>query len=137
MNIKQIIAAVSMIAAASGAFAAQDTTSLTREQVRADVIQARAAGELEINDGTFPFMTQDAPSTLTREQVRAETAQARIAGELEINDGTFPSMTEAAPSTLTRRQVSAEEVRARNAGELDYNDATYPLMSGGRIYAVN
>jgi Domain of unknown function (DUF4148) len=141
MNIKHIIASVSMIAAASGAFAAQDATSpdssLTREQVRAELIQARAAGELEINDGTFPFTPKEAPSNVTREEVTAETLRARAAGELEINDGTFPFMTEEAPSTLTREQVRAEVGRARNAGELDYNDATYPLMSNGRIYAAN
>lgn len=84
MNIKQISASVLLLVAATGAFAGTDTPSsssdqavtrqqardellraplpspaapsaLTRESVKADVIRARAAGELDQNEMADPF----------------------------------------------------------------------------------
>lgn len=130
-NIKYLIAVVAMISSVAYASTGDDTSSsnmnLTRERVRAEVIRARAAGELEINDGDYPLTPKTAPSTVTRAEVLAEVRRARIAGELDVNDTNYPFTPKEVTSTLTREQVRLETNRARAAGELDWTDSTYPV----------
>jgi hypothetical protein len=133
-NLKYLIAVVAMISSVAHASAGDEMAPkhLTREQVRAEVMAARAAGELEINDTNYPLTPKEAPSTVTRADVRAELNRARIAGELDFNDTNYP-LTPKVTSTLTREQVRTETKRARAAGELDWTDSTYPLT----IHQVN
>ena len=96
MNVKQILS-VSLIALASTAamadggdigFSNYPTTSASttsRATVKADVLAARADGELrqagEVGDTPYAF-TVSTPSTVSREEVKLATLQAAKAGLL-------------------------------------------------------
>lgn len=86
----------------------QSVTPKTRAEVVAELIQARANGELNISDADYPS-TPKFVSTKSRAQVIAELEQARARGELNVNDADYPY---APPfvSTKTRAQVLAELV---------------------------
>jgi hypothetical protein len=112
---------------ATSAFAAgsQDpSASVTREQVRAEVMAARAAGTLDITDANYPRDLPAEKSTLTRAQVKAEVIRARAAGELDWTESSYPFVHTQEKSHVTRADVLAEVMRARQAGELDITDAT-------------
>ncbi len=103
---------------AGSAFAAD--APLTREQVRASVLQARADGSLlPINDKGV-IQAKAAPSSLTREQVQASVLQARADGTLlPINDkGVIQA--KAAPSSVTRVATRAEAVIAARVHTQDF-----------------
>lgn len=68
--------------------AQQQKSTLTREQVKAEVVRARAAGELDFNEYNYPPV-QPVASTLTREQVKAEVLAARANGELDFNEAQY------------------------------------------------
>jgi len=87
MNIKSIIASVSLLVAAGAAFAQAPAGQLTREQVIAETVAARAAGQLDQNEATLNAALFSTPtSTLTRAEVKAQTVAARNAGELDRNE---------------------------------------------------
>ncbi len=122
MNIPSLTASLIFLGIAGTAIAA-DNPATIRQQVTAELARARAAGELDFNDATYPLPTHQQPSSLTRAQVRAELLRARVAGEMEYTDATYPLAVSAAPSGLTRQTVSAEAARALAAGELDFSEA--------------
>lgn len=97
--------------------------SVTRAEVRAEVLRARAAGELEINEATPAFPVAAQPSRLTRAEVRAEAIRARAAGELDLTEADYPVLSATPPSTVTRAEVRAEFIRARDAGEITFTDS--------------
>lgn len=66
----------------------QQKSTLTREQVKAEVLRARAAGELEFNEYNYPPL-QATASTLTREQVKADVLAARANGELDFSEAQY------------------------------------------------
>lgn len=129
MNAKQIFASVSLLIAAGAAMA--EPVGLTREQVRAEAVRARAAGELDITEANYPVL-QATVSHVTREQVRNEAIAARAAGELDLNETNYPP-TPAATSTRTRADVKAEVLAARASGELDINETNYPGFFDTRV----
>lgn len=98
MNIKSIVASVSLLFAAGAALAAPaelnfpqqggTPSGITRTEVRADVIAARDAGRLEQSEAALPELAQ--PTVLTRAQVRAEVIAARAAGLLDQSDVEYP-----------------------------------------------
>ena len=111
---------------ATGATAAgthDASQSVTREQVRAEVLAARAAGTLDITEANYPRELTTARSAVTRAQVKAEVIRARAAGEMDWTDATYPLNTQE-KSHVTRAEVLAEVSRARKAGELDITEAT-------------
>lgn len=119
---------------ATGANAADShdaSQGLTREQVRAEVLAARAAGTLDATEANYPREFPAAGSPLTRAQVKAELLRARAAGEMDWTDATYPLNVQAT-SHPTRSEVIAEVVRARQAGELDITEAT-PHGAGGAM----
>lgn len=83
-------------------------TPKTRAEVVAELIQARANGELNISDADYPS-TPKFVSSKTRAQVIAELAQARARGEVDIGDANYPRLP-AFVSSKTRAQVLAELV---------------------------
>jgi len=102
MNIKTaLIAATTAALFASPAFAlaassqqdAATTARLTRAEVKAEVIRARAAGELDVTEASYPRELTATGPGLTRAQVRAEQLRARAAGELDVNEASahYPS----------------------------------------------
>ena len=131
--IAHLFAAIVLLGASAGALA-QETQGLTREEVRAETLRARAAGELDLNETNTPFIPKAPPSTVTREEIRAEAVRARAAGELDYNDTNYPLAAREGPSGLTRAEVRAEAVAARAAGELDWTDANYPLAVNGLLH---
>lgn len=130
MNAKLTAAFVFAVAAASPVFASdygvsdQSRTAVTRAEVRAEVLRARAAGELEITEANFPFSVATPKSTLSRAEVRAEAIRALNSGELAAPQGEFAFDITTPKSTLTRAEVRSEVARARAAGELDITEAS-------------
>ena len=80
----RLIALSALVFAAGSAFADDITiandhfsTQKTRAEVRAEVLQARAAGQLQFaNEATVGTPAVAASSTVTRDQVRAELRNA-------------------------------------------------------------
>lgn len=81
-----IVAAVLFASTLAMAEAPNDTAPLTREQVKAELLRARAAGELDTmyreSAGVYPAGTFG-PTVKSRAQVRVELKQAVASGELE------------------------------------------------------
>lgn len=103
---------------------------LSREDVLAELVRARNAGELLAQTHENPEAARRvesaAPTTTSRAAVLAELQRARQAGELNRPDadyGLAPGVTQA--STKTRAEVKAELAAARASGELD-------LINGNR-----
>jgi hypothetical protein len=127
MNAKNLIASVSLIFAAGAAFAepadlnfpslgkSAQQAATTREAVKAEVIRARNAGELELSEVTYPPLVST-PSALTREQVKADVLAARAAGELDLNEVNYPSFFDArvqrAPNVTPALTASAKRSAA-------------------------
>lgn len=95
----KFFATATLLLATTAAFAQSDVdlfvqqaqpqkSTLTREQVKAEVLRARAAGELESNEYNYPPV-QATASTLTREQVKAEVLAARASGELDAQEAQY------------------------------------------------
>lgn len=97
MNAKFAAAVVFAAAIASPVFAANSVdygdvapkaSKVSRADVRAEVLRARAAGELDITEANFPFIIAAPKTSLTRADVRADVRRARAAGELDITEAT-------------------------------------------------
>lgn len=108
---------------AGNSFAA-DNGPLTREQVRATVLQARADGSLEqMNEGVKnAFKAAKAtPSAVTREAVMAEYYAAQKAGTLpQIGEFGALAAEPAFVSTRTRAEVRTEAVTAAHTRVQDF-----------------
>lgn len=118
MNIKSIIASVSLLVAAGAAFAQGPAAQLTREQVIAETVAARNAGELDRNDATInDAFLASTTSTRTRAEVVAETVAARNAGELDRNEAyDDPSyQTPRAKTATVKAQLAAKAVKDGSA----------------------
>ncbi len=118
MNTKQAIAAAVITLVGSAAFAqsevelqhfgANQASTVSRAEVRADVQRARLAGEL--NSPTVVLAAATAPkagatvNTVTRAQVRGEAIQSLA----ELSVPTEVAMNQAPASTLSRQDVRAE-----------------------------
>ena len=114
MNVKFIIASVSLLIAAGAAFAQGPSGQLTREQVIAETVAARAAGQLDQNEATLNAALFNAPtSTLTREEVKARTLAARNAGELDRNEAYDDAayMAPLAKNANVKAQMAAKTVK--------------------------
>jgi hypothetical protein len=124
LNAAAVLILSAVIATGATAAGMHDASqSVTREQVRAEVLAARATGTLDITEANYPreFSTG---STVTRAEVKAEVIRARAAGELDVTEATNPFPNAKEKSSLTRADVLAEVTRARAAGELDITEAT-------------
>lgn len=128
----RILYAATVAISLIGTAALADAAPATREQVAAEVQQARAAGTLQRTDyDTGAYRTQPVGAGLTRADVVAGIAQARadrqtLAGPLA--DGRYnPYGTQVlATSTLARSDVKNEVLAAAANGTLqrtDYDDA--------------
>lgn len=118
MNVKSILASVSLLLAAGAAFAQGPAGQLTREQVIAETVAARAAGQLDQNEATIDrsFLAASA-STRTRAEVVAETIAARNAGELDRNEAydDVSYMTPRAKNANVKAQLAAKTVKGTSA----------------------
>ena len=101
MNVKTAIAFAVAAAAAVPAFAdsadfaaaSPSRAKVSRAEVQAEVLRARAAGELEVTEAQFPAAPLPERSTVTRAEVRAQVIRARAAGELDVTEASpgYPS----------------------------------------------
>lgn len=126
MNASKLFVASIMVAAVSAAFTstvwADENQPLSRAEVKAAVLQARA-------DGTLPpagdAAEQDpAPKfgiERTRAELRAEALEASRLGQLMRGEAVEP-IVQASDSTLTREEVRSEVGVARLRGELIPSD---------------
>jgi hypothetical protein len=114
MNVKSIIASVSLLVAGGAAFAQAPSGQLTREQVIAETVAARAAGQLDQNEATIAQSFANAStSTLSREDVKAQTIAARNAGELDRNEAydDVAYMSPRARNANVKAQMAAKQVK--------------------------
>lgn len=135
MNIKQIVASVSLLMAAGAAMAAPaelnfpsaavQKSSSTREQVKADTLAARASGSLDVSEASAGKQTSQ-PSIRSRADVRAETLAALASGRLDGSEA-YAGKQITQPSTRTRADVRAETLAASAAGLLEQNETNYPV----------
>ncbi len=94
--------------------AQQQKSTLTREQVKAEVVRARAAGELEANEYNYPPV-QPVASTLTRAQVKAEVIAARASGELDAQEAQYNGYFDSRISPRTQAAMTAK-VKSNTVG---------------------
>jgi hypothetical protein len=130
MNTKQVLAAAALTLVGAAASAqtvdtfwqflpTNQPSTVTREEVRAELVQARQAGAVRGADAIVNVPVQataQAPAP-TREQVRAELAQAVAQADSASNG--FGFITPVAASSLSREAVRAEAAayaRARQQG---------------------
>ena len=124
MNTKQflvssLIVVAGAVAASTPARADGGYAPLARADVKAQVLQARASGELRgAGEASEPTAYRFGAPTRSRADVRAEVVLARLHGDLvpagqgaESNDASGLSM-------LARADVRADTVQARLHGEL-------------------
>lgn len=119
MNIKNIVASVSLLFAAGAALAEPADlnfptlggapSSVSRAEVKAEVIAARSAGQLDQSEVVIYETAQ--PSTLTRAEVRAEVIAARAAGLLEHSEVDYPVAYQ-----LPQRASLAASLKALSSG---------------------
>ena len=108
---------ISASLAGPAAFAqANETHTLTRAQVVAELHAARAAGQLSVGESDYPPAIQHT-SSLTRAQVIAELQAAQAAGQLSVGESDYPPVRNET-SSVTRAQVVAELQAAKAAGQL-------------------
>lgn len=99
--------------------------SLSREEVVAELVRARNAGELLAHTYENPEAARRAeaaaPSTTSRAAVLAELQRARAAGELDRPDADYglAAVATQQASAKTRAEVIAELAAARASGELE------------------
>ena len=86
----------------------------TRAEVKAELAQARAAGQLDSRGEAYGgFPREQTASTQTRSQVKAELNAARRAGELQTHNESYGSFRFGEiQSPRTREQVSRETAAA-------------------------
>lgn len=96
------------------------SSTVTRAQVRAELIQAEKDGSLAaISDNDYPVLHSTGPAK-TRAEVRAELIQAEKDGSLaEISNNNYPVLHSSGPSK-TRDEVRAETAAAMKDGTLNY-----------------
>jgi hypothetical protein len=119
MNAKQAFT-VSIVAAvlAAGLATAAQAQAVTRADMKASVLQARARGELiPAGEAVEPFAAPSAHAERTRQDVRDEVLAARAGGTL-VPAGEGMPAEPASVSLLARAEVRESVREARLHGEL-------------------
>lgn len=120
---------------AGQAMAVNGDTSLTREQVKAELAEAVRTGNVVTGESSarlneqFPQVFGQQASSVTRSQVQAELAQAIQAGNVVVGESSvrvneaFPQnyATESNVAGKSREEVKAELAEAASTGQLDLN----------------
>jgi hypothetical protein len=99
-------------------FAKEALSTRSRAEVRAELAQARAAGQLENRGESYGGFDRSAvASTKSRDEVRAELDAARRDGTLDTRNESYGGADRTAiASTKTRAEVRAELARAQASG---------------------
>jgi hypothetical protein len=121
-TMKNVFATTALILAcglsATASFASPTSEPLSRTQVRAAYLDARANGAVPAYSESASVQQQSAPSTVTRAAVKADYFAARKAGSLPAIGEAEAVYTTSVSSTLTRAAVKAEYLAAQKAGTL-------------------
>ncbi|WP_454005830.1 DUF4148 domain-containing protein [Alcaligenes sp. Marseille-Q7550] len=91
---------------------------LTRQQVRAELEQARSRGLIPVTDSDYPILDRSGPEK-SREQVERELQQARAQGLLNVADSDYPVVISQGPGK-SRDEVLRELEQARVRGLLHH-----------------
>ena len=138
MNAKQVLFTSIIALSAAGAMAdditidrTPATSTVTRAQVRAEVLKARKAGELLAAGEGYQGAPAPITSSVARADVKSQVIAARSSGELLAAGEGAPSdvRSYATGSTLSRAEVKAEVIAARQAGQLLPAGEAYPDAS--------
>jgi hypothetical protein len=116
----------SLLIGLSAASVHANEVSKTRDQVRAELKEALARGEVYISEVDYP-KTPVTTSTKTREQVRAQVQQAKAEGTLFlVNDIDYPPAPVATGPGRSRAEVVAEVMEAKRNGTLQIDEVHFP-----------
>ncbi|MCJ7798600.1 MAG: DUF4148 domain-containing protein [Polaromonas sp.] len=142
-------ASLMALALAAGPVLAQDAAGAkTREQVRAELIEAQQRGEIMVDGESGRMLNELAPQRYrssmmaegkTRAEVRAESLEARrtgdsLAGSDHDSAFTQPVSAMAAGPGRTRAEVKAELMEAQRRGETLMNGDSWSSFDGGYPY---
>ena len=133
MTARTVLFASTLAASILTAFATvsahgEDAPAPTRDQVRADFLQARATGHaMPAGEASALFADESASVALTRADVCSEFALARMAGQLVPRGDASSAIDDGSISLLSRAQVRDEVRVAQARGE---------LMPAGEAYAT-
>jgi hypothetical protein len=141
MNVKQVLFTSAIALAAGGAFAdditidkSHSASIFTRDQVKADVLKARATGELLSAGEGYAGVPVAATSNVARSDIKGQVLTARSAGELQVAGEADPRGNAVfhVASARSRSDVKAEVIAARQAGELLPAGEAHAILSNAR-----
>jgi len=141
MSIKQVLFTGAIALASAGAFAdditidkSHSASILTRDQVKTDVLKARATGELLSAGEGYTGIPVAATSNVARSDIKGQVLAARAAGELQPVGEADPRTNAVfqVASARSRADVKAEVIAARQAGELLPAGEAYAILSNAR-----
>lgn len=134
------VLAITLAGLAAGQAIAADTSTVTREQVRAELAQAVRAGDIVANNETGERLNAQQPgryvgasvgTAKSRAEVSAELAAATRAGWVVVDNQTGLMLKDLQPArgsqtagSVTREQVKAELAEAIRNGDVVVNNAT-------------
>lgn len=123
MDTSKLFVASVMVAAASAALTstvwADESQPLSRAEVTAAVVQARADGQLRpAGEAAEQYRAPMLGSERARAQVLAEVLEARKLGQLIPAGQGIEPFVQAGGTTVTRREVQSEVQLARSRNEL-------------------
>ena len=124
---------VEIAAATSSVATGQQASTITREQVRAELVAARQNGELSLSALDYQVIPASV-SSVSRGQVQAEVVVARKNGTLALSGLDYQTIP-GRVNRVTREQVKAELVAARKNGDLPLSEYDYG-MSQTKSYAA-
>jgi len=130
MNRKALSALSLSLAAlvAGNAFAADASAPKTRDQVRAELVQAQSTGDILAQGNSGKLLNELYPSRYpakvaahgyTREQVMADLAEARRTGNILAPGNTGEMLNELYPSQYPAKAVTQGVTRAQVVAELE------------------
>ncbi len=109
-----------------GAVTAQaNDGSKTRAQVKAELKEALARGQVYFNDVDYP-PTPVFKSSKSREQVRNEVRQAVARGDILVDEIDYPPTPVSTGPGRSRAEVVAEMMEAKRNGTLQIDEVYYP-----------
>jgi hypothetical protein len=124
------IAAALVTALAAGASFAQ-TTALTRADVQADVIRAKATGTMPVAPESRAPQVMFGASSVSRAEVRAQAIAAMAKGTIGLDyERQVPQDLRGVSSGLTRAQVQADLALAMSNGSMP-SDPESRAINGG------
>jgi len=141
MNVKQVLFTGAIALASAGAFAdditidkSHSASLLARDQVKADVLNARATGKLLSAGEGYTGIPVAATSNVARSDIKGRVLAARAAGELQPVGEADPRSNTVfhVASARSRADVKAEVIAARQAGELLPAGEAYAILSNAR-----